>query len=98
MRRTRATSSAPGRSQPLRNAGYNTKLVPLKGDLVRNVRSALQMLWGGVVFVVLIAAVNIANLSLVRANGPDEGAGDAQRHRRRRAGASPAARSPKRRC
>ena len=27
------------------------------------------MLWGGVVFVVLIAAVNIANLSLVRANG-----------------------------
>ena len=32
-------------------------------------RSALQMLWGGVLFVVLIAAVNIANLSLVRANG-----------------------------
>ena len=36
---------------------------------MRNVRSALQMLWGGVLFVVLIAAVNIANLSLVRANG-----------------------------
>ena len=32
-------------------------------------RAALQMLWGGVVFVVLIAAVNITNLSLVRANG-----------------------------
>ena len=36
---------------------------------MRNVRSALQMLLGGVLFVVLIAAVNIANLSLVRASG-----------------------------
>jgi predicted permease len=53
----------------LRNAGFHTKLLSLEGDIVRNVRSALQMLWGGVVFVVLIAAVNIANLSLVRANG-----------------------------
>jgi predicted permease len=56
-------------AEPLRNVGYNTKLNSLEGDLVRNVRAALQMLWGGVVFVVLIAAVNIANLSLVRANG-----------------------------
>src|SRR5829696_2614973 len=56
-------------AEPLRNVGYNTKLTSLEGDLVRNVRSALQMLWGGVLFVVLIAAVNIANLSLVRANG-----------------------------
>jgi predicted permease len=51
------------------NAGYRTTLLPLDADIVRNVRAALQMLWGGVVFVVLIAAVNIANLSLVRANG-----------------------------
>jgi predicted permease len=51
------------------NAGYSTKLLPLEADIVRNVRAALQMLWGGVVFVLLIAAVNIANLSLVRANG-----------------------------
>jgi predicted permease len=56
-------------AEPLRTVGYNTKLNSLEGDLVRNVRSALQMLWGGVLFVVLIAAVNIANLSLVRANG-----------------------------
>jgi predicted permease len=55
--------------QALINAGYATKLIPLEEDLVRNVRAALQMLWGGVIFVVLIAAVNIANLSLVRANG-----------------------------
>jgi predicted permease len=51
------------------NAGYTTRLLPLEADIVRNVRAALQMLWGGVVFVVLIAAVNITNLSLVRANG-----------------------------
>jgi predicted permease len=56
-------------AEPLRSVGYNTKLNSLEGDLVRNVRAALQMLWGGVLFVVLIAAVNIANLSLVRANG-----------------------------
>jgi predicted permease len=53
----------------LRDSGYHTAILSLEGDMVRNVRSALQMLWGGVVFVVLIAAVNIANLSLVRANG-----------------------------
>jgi len=51
------------------NAGYHTVLVPLEQDVVRDVRAALRMLWGGVIFVVLIAAVNIANLSLVRANG-----------------------------
>ena len=56
-------------SNVLKDAGYHTVLSSLEGDVVRNVRSALQMLWGGVLFVVLIAAVNIANLSLVRANG-----------------------------
>jgi predicted permease len=61
------------RSGPLKDiilrAGYNTKLQRLDADLVRNVRAALEMLWGGVVFVMLIAAVNITNLSLVRTNG-----------------------------
>ena len=65
----RYVEQAGALSEPLRNVGYNTKLNSLEADLVRNVRSALQMLWGGVLFVVLIAAVNIANLSLVRANG-----------------------------
>ena len=50
-------------------AGYMTRVQPLADDLVRNVRAALQMLWGGVLFVVLIAAVNITNLALVRTNG-----------------------------
>ncbi len=50
------------------NAGYHTRVVPVTTDLVRNVRAALQLLWGGVLFVLLIGAVNIANLSLVRAS------------------------------
>ena len=51
------------------NAKYNTVVNALEADLVRDVRSALQLLWGGVLFVLLIAAVNITNLSLVRASG-----------------------------
>ena len=48
------------------NAGYVTRMFDLQADVVRNVRGALVLLFGGVLFVVLIAAVNIANLSLVR--------------------------------
>ena len=51
------------------NAGYRTEIGSFTADLVRNVRSALQMLWGGVACLLLIAAVNIANLSLARATG-----------------------------
>ena len=60
------------RSGPLKatllKVGYTTRMFRLEDDLVRNVRAALQLLLGGVLFVVLIAAVNIANLSLVRAS------------------------------
>jgi predicted permease len=51
------------------NSGYNTKLVPLEADIVRSVRRTLHLLWGGVLFVLLIAAANITNLVLVRASG-----------------------------
>lgn len=53
----------------LANAGYRSEIKPLAADLVRNVRSALQLLWGGVACLLLIAAVNITNLSLARATG-----------------------------
>jgi predicted permease len=65
-------AAAVERAGPLKDvilrAGYTTRMLPLDADLVRNVRAALQMLWGGVVFVMLIAAVNITNLALVRTN------------------------------
>jgi predicted permease len=55
--------------QMLVATGYHTRIVPFAEDLVREVRRPLQLLWGGVLFVLLIAAVNITNLVLVRASG-----------------------------
>ena len=50
----------------LENAGFQTFVVPLQEDLVRTVRAVLYLLEGGALFVLLIGAVNIANLVLVR--------------------------------
>ena len=51
----------------LLNTGYGTRVVSLSEDLVRRVRPTLQLLWGGVLLVLLIASANITNLVLVRA-------------------------------
>jgi predicted permease len=51
------------------NTGYHSVVVPLEADIVRQVRRTLQLLWGGALFVLLIAAANITNLVLVRASG-----------------------------
>jgi predicted permease len=51
------------------NVGYHSRLVALEADVVRNVRSALELLWGGVLFVLLIAGVNLTNLALARTGG-----------------------------
>jgi predicted permease len=53
----------------LTNAGFRTVATPFEEDLVREVRGTLLLLWGGVLFVLLIGAVNITNLVLVRASG-----------------------------
>ena len=45
---------------------------PAAGRRVRDVRSALVLLWGGVLFVLLIAAVNLTNLALVRSSGREK--------------------------
>ena len=50
------------------NAGFHTVVTPLQQDLVRDVRGTLYLLWGGVLFVLLIGAVNITNLVLVRSS------------------------------
>ena len=55
--------------EALINAGARTVIAYLQDDRVRNVRTALQLLWGGVLFVLLIAAVNITNLALARTSG-----------------------------
>jgi predicted permease len=51
------------------NAGYHSVVSPLAADLVRHTRAALRLLWGGALFVLLIAAVNVSNLALVRTGG-----------------------------
>jgi len=51
------------------NAGYHTVVSSFAADVVRHVQAALRLLWGGALFVLLIAAVNISNLALVRTGG-----------------------------
>ena len=50
------------------NAGFHTVVTPLQEDMVRDVRRTLLMLWGGVLFVLAIGAVNITNLVLIRSS------------------------------
>jgi len=54
--------------QILADAGFHTEAVRLQDDLVREIRPVLYLLWGGVLFVLLIGAVNITNLVIVRSS------------------------------
>ncbi|HUF22539.1 MAG TPA: ABC transporter permease [Vicinamibacterales bacterium] len=54
--------------QVLEDAGFRTEAVLLQPDLVREIRPVLYLLWGGVLFVLLIGAVNITNLAFVRSS------------------------------
>ena len=59
----------PALRQVLIDAGYHTVVTSWQARLVKPVRSTLYLLWGGVVFVLLIGAVNIANLTSIRSTG-----------------------------
>ncbi len=50
------------------NAGFHTKVFRLQDEVVKDIKDTLYLLWCGVLFVLLIGAVNIANLSLARAS------------------------------
>jgi predicted permease len=50
----------------LANAGFYTAVERLQDVMVRDVRRILFLLWGGALFVLLIGALNVANLALVR--------------------------------
>ncbi|MEX2271551.1 MAG: ABC transporter permease [Vicinamibacterales bacterium] len=58
----------PQLRQVLKDAGFHTQAVLLQPDLVREIRPVLYLLWGGVLFVLLIGAVNITNLVFVRSS------------------------------
>jgi predicted permease len=55
--------------QILKDAGFHTVVVPLHDDVVRDVKNTLYLLWGGVLFVLVIGCVNLANLMIVRSAG-----------------------------
>lgn len=59
-------SRLPQFHQILKDANFHTVAVLLQDDVVRDVRSVLFLLWGGVLFVLLIGVVNIANLVTIR--------------------------------
>jgi predicted permease len=54
--------------QILKDAGFRTFAVRLQDEVVGDVRPILYLLWGGVLFVLLIGCVNIANLVIVRSH------------------------------
>ncbi len=53
----------------VKSAGFHTTVSSLHVDYVRSVRPSLLLLQCGVLFLLLIGAVNLANLLLIRASG-----------------------------
>lgn len=57
----------PAMKDILVNAGFHTPVFLLQDDLVRETKPVLLLLWGGVLLVLIIGCVNIANIAAVRA-------------------------------
>lgn len=53
----------------IKRTGYVTRVVPLREDHIRTVRRTIILLQAGVIVLLVIGVVNLANLLFVRANG-----------------------------
>jgi predicted permease len=58
----------PNMKEILINAGFHSVVTPLQDDMIRDARQILLLLWAGVLFVLVIGAVNITNLVLIRSS------------------------------
>jgi predicted permease len=58
----------PALREVLRNAGFTTRAVSFHAHLVGDIGRTLTLLWGGVILVLVIGCVNVANLVLVRSS------------------------------
>jgi predicted permease len=63
----RVADAVREQSAILKAADWRLRVEPMHDDLVRDVRPAIFALMGAVIFVLLIACANVANLQLVRA-------------------------------
>ena len=56
----------PAYREAIVNAGFRTVVQPLQHMLVKKIEGSLYLLWGAAIFVLLLGALNIANLVLAR--------------------------------
>lgn len=56
----------PAYKEAIINAGFHTYVEPLQQMLVKSVAGSLYLLWGAALFVLVLGALNIANLVLAR--------------------------------